>query len=88
MIKRLKEILSIVFYSRMVMTPAITGIINEEWHTIPGYINFQISNIGNMRDSKGKPKLPTNNGDAYLRVSLPEFGITKKQANYKKCVFF
>ena len=59
------------------MTPTISGVINEEWRTIPVYIIFQIKNIGNIRDSKGNPKQPANNGNGYLRVSLTEFGITK-----------
>ena len=30
----------------------ITGVINEEWRSITGYINYQVSNIGRVRNVK------------------------------------
>jgi hypothetical protein len=32
----------------------MTGIINEEWRSIDGYINYQVSNIGRVRNVKFK----------------------------------
>ena len=48
-----------------------TGIINEEWRTINGYLNFQVSNLGNVRDVRtGKFKPPTFGGNGYLAVRV------------------
>ena len=33
------------------MTELITGIINEEWRSISGYINHQVSTIGRVRNT-------------------------------------
>ena len=30
----------------------LTGVINEEWRSINGYINYQVSNIGRVRNVK------------------------------------
>lgn len=48
-----------------------TGVINEEWRSISGYENYQVSNIGRVRNvSTGRilKECPDNRG--YLRVGL------------------
>ena len=48
----------------------ITGVINEEWRSIDGFINYQVSNIGRIRNFKGrmlKPKIETS---GYYRIGL------------------
>ena len=70
--KRLKEILSIVVYR---LETVQTGIINEEWRTISGYLKFQVSNLGNVRDVRTRKfKPPTFSGNGYLAVRLREEG--------------
>ena len=53
------------------MTELITGIINEEWRSISGYINYQISNIGRVRNTSSGPilKLIVDRRD-YLYIGL------------------
>ena len=34
------------------MTQPITGIINEEWRSVSGNANYQVSNIGRVRNVK------------------------------------
>ena len=55
-----------------------TGIINEEWRTINGYLNFQVSNLGNVRDVRtGKFKPIRTLGPSYLGVTLTENKASK-----------
>ena len=45
--------------------------INEEWRSIDGYINYQVSNIGRVRNSKtGKMLKQQLNKDGYYQVGL------------------
>ena len=60
---------------------AITGIIQEEWRSINGYINFQVSNLGNVRDVRtGKFKLfkKLGNDGSYHGVCLTENRVSKQ----------
>ena len=46
-------------------------IINEQWRSIDGYINYQVSNIGRVRNSNtGKILKPTLNKSGYYRLIL------------------
>ncbi len=53
-------------------------IINEEWRSINSYINYQVSNVGRVRNSKTgrilKPKLGSN---GYFTVGLSKNGGVK-----------
>ena len=50
---------------------SITGIINEEWRSVNGYANYQVSNIGRVRNVKTEKILkPFNAGNGYLKVFL------------------
>ena len=45
--------------------------INEEWRSIDGYINYQVSNIGRVRNSKtGRILTPQINRGGYYQVGL------------------
>ena len=47
------------------------GIINECWRSITGYVNYQVSNIGRVRNADtGRIFTPIDNGHGYFRVSL------------------
>ena len=47
------------------------SIINEEWRSIDGYINYQVSNIGRVRNSKtGRILKPACRSRKYLHVQL------------------
>ena len=49
----------------------ITGIINEEWRSIDGHINYQVSNIGRVRNIKtGRILKHAINKDGYTFVVL------------------
>ncbi len=39
---------------------SITGIINEEWRSVSGYANYQVSNIGRVRNVKTEKILKPN----------------------------
>ena len=46
-------------------------IVNEVWRSIDGFINYQISNIGNVRNANtGTILKPASNGGGYLSVVL------------------
>ena len=49
---------------------AITGIINEEWRSISGHINYQVSNIGRVRSVKTGRILKGFTNDGYVRVGM------------------
>jgi len=49
----------------------LTGIINEEWRSIDGYLNYQVSNIGRVRNiTTGRILKPVETTGGYLQVSL------------------
>ena len=56
-------------------------IINEEWRSINSYINYQVSNVGRVRNSKTgrilKPNLASN---GYFTVGLSKNGGVKTHA--------
>ena len=49
---------------------AITGIINEEWRSISGHINYQVSNIGRVRNVKTGRIMKGFSNDGYVRVGM------------------
>ena len=60
-------------------TTLLTGIINEEWRSISEYINYQVSNIGRIRNiSTGRILKPRSETNGYLRICLCENSIKKK----------
>ena len=63
----------------MTERPILTGIINEEWRSISGYINYQVSNIGRVRNIKSGRvlKLRSMNPMGYTQVALYENNISK-----------
>ncbi len=55
----------------------MTGIINEEWRSVSGFANYQVSNIGRIRNVKTERILKiTVNSNGYWRVSLYKGGET------------
>ena len=52
---------------------SITGIINEEWRSVSGYANYQVSNFGRVRNVKTerilKPRVG-GSGKCYFIVAL------------------
>ena len=49
----------------------ITGIINEEWRSVSGNANYQVSNIGRVRNVKTERILkPCITKDGYCQVGL------------------
>jgi hypothetical protein len=53
-------------------------IINECWRSISGYINYQVSNIGRIRNAKtGRIKAVRQDKDGYLLVELCQDGTQK-----------
>jgi hypothetical protein len=54
-------------------------IVTECWRSIDGYTNYQVSNIGRVRNvSTGRILKPVVDTVGYYRVRLYEGGITKK----------
>ena len=45
-------------------------IINEEWFSISDYINYQVSNIGRVRNTTGSIFSPSADTGGYLHVRL------------------
>ncbi len=58
------------------MTQAITGIINEEWRAVSGYANYQVSNIGRVRNVKTERMLKPN----ITPIGYYQFGLYKDNA--------
>ena len=59
-------------------TTLLTGVINEEWRSISGFINYQISNIGRIRNVRtGRILKPRQDKDGYLLIDLCENNIRK-----------
>jgi len=53
-------------------------IINEEWRSVDCYINYQVSNIGRVRNSKtGRILKPNLSSNGYLTVGLSKNGKVK-----------
>ena len=49
----------------------ITGIINEEWRSISGFANYQVSNIGRVRNVKSERIMkPRIENSGYHRIGL------------------
>lgn len=56
------------------------GIPSEEFRFISGYRNYQVSNLGNVRDIRtGQFKTTRNNGRGYLEVCLTKDKRSKSQ---------
>ena len=54
---------------------SITGIINEEWRSVNGYANYQVSNIGRVRNVETELILEScNSGMGYYQVRLYKDG--------------
>ena len=47
-----------------------TGVINEEWRSISGHINYQVSNIGRVRSVRTGGIMKGFTHDGYVRVGL------------------
>lgn len=59
-------------------------IINEEWRTINGYLNYQVSNIGRVRNVATKQILKGREcHKGYLRVALYENRVCKNHAVHR-----
>ncbi len=52
----------------------ITFPINEEWRSINGYLQYQISNIGRVRDISGRILKPHKN-NKYQTITLKRDGV-------------
>lgn len=51
----------------------------EQWRTIQEFPNYQVSDLGNIRNTTtGKQLKPYGNGRGYLKVSLIKEGIRKQ----------
>ena len=49
----------------------LSGIECEEWKAIDGYLYYQVSNLGNVRNTKtGRIIKQSTNGTGYYRVGL------------------
>ena len=48
----------------------MTTINNEEWRSISGYLNYQVSNVGRVRNSVSGKILKQSNTGNYKQVSL------------------
>ena len=49
----------------------LTGIINEEWRSIDGYMNYQVSNIGRVRSiTTGRILKYFYSEEGYLQLDL------------------
>ena len=59
-------------------------IINEEWRTISGYPNYQVSNLGRLRNQKTDYILnPSTDGKGFLYVGLCKNGKSKPHKVHK-----
>ena len=45
-------------------------IINEEWRSIGGYLNYQVGNIGRVRNVRGHIMALVKNKEGYLHINL------------------
>ena len=55
-----------------------TGIIQEEWRSISGYMNYQVSNVGRIRNiDTGRILKPGTNTTGYLQIWLCKEQIYK-----------
>jgi hypothetical protein len=45
-------------------------IVNEQWRSISGYLNYQVSNIGRVRNASGLIMKLTKSSAGYLDVKL------------------
>ncbi len=55
----------------------ITGIINEEWRSISGYVSYQVSNIGRVRNSTTGRILKAQITSGYYRVALTKHNVKR-----------
>ena len=54
------------------------GIINECWRSITGYVNYQVSKIGRVRNTDtGRIFTPIDNGRGYFRAGLSRDRLRK-----------
>ena len=57
-------------------------IINEEWRSIDGFINYQVSNIGRVRNcNTGRILKLTHSSAGYLKVDLFKNGKRIRYCN-------
>ena len=55
------------------------GIINEIWRTITGFVNYQVSNIGRVRNTNtGRILKPSRNARGYDYVTLYQDKVLKQ----------
>ncbi len=49
----------------------ITGIVNEEWRSVSGCLNYQVSNVGGpLNSNTGRIMKPSVSTDGYYHISL------------------
>ena len=51
--------------------------MNEQWRTIREYENYEVSNLGRVRNKEGQLLRPEETEKGYLRVDLRKNGKTK-----------
>lgn len=61
----------------------MTGIINEEWRSINSYLNYQVSNIGRVRNVKTSKILKPNDVYGYQQIRLWEYKKPKMHYIHK-----
>jgi hypothetical protein len=55
----------------------------EEWRKVDGWDNYEVSNLGNVRNSKTKRILKPSSKGGYLSVGLSSVSITKTQSIHR-----
>jgi hypothetical protein len=58
-------------------------IINEQWRSISGFLNYQVSNIGRVRNASGHILKPHTSGNGYLHLKLVLNGIRKHHSIHR-----
>jgi hypothetical protein len=58
-------------------------IINEQWRSISGYLNYQVSNIGRVRNASGHILKPHTSDNGYLHLKLVLNGIRKHHSIHR-----
>jgi plasmid maintenance system killer protein len=58
-------------------------IINEQWRSISGYLNYQVSNIGRVRNASGHILKSHTSNSGYLHLKLGLDGIRKHHSIHR-----